>query len=61
SVGDESTPTVRRDRPSRTKTRDEIYALYCSFGEKRHPGQDFLSKIMNVLRDATEGLLSHAE
>ncbi|CAF1250218.1 unnamed protein product, partial [Rotaria magnacalcarata] len=24
SVGDESTPTVRRDRPSRTKTRDEI-------------------------------------
>ena len=26
-----------------------------------HPGQDFLSKIMNILRDSTEGILSHAE
>lgn len=61
SVVDESTPSTRRERPSRVKTRDEIYALYCTFGEKRHPGQDFLSKILNILRDSTEGLLTHAE
>ncbi|CAF4692579.1 unnamed protein product [Rotaria sp. Silwood1] len=61
SVAEETTPAVRRDRPSRAKTRDEIYALYCTFGEKQHRGQDFLSKILNVLREATEGLLTHAE
>jgi hypothetical protein len=52
---------MRRDRASRTKTRDELYSLYCTFGEKKHPGQDFLSKIANILRDSTEGLLTHAE
>ena len=61
SSGDESTPAMRRERPSRAKTRDEIYALYCSFGEKKHPGKDFLSKILNLLRESTEGLLTHAE
>ncbi len=61
SSGDESTPAVRRERPSRAKTRDEIYAIYCSFGEKKHRGQDFLSKIDNILRESTEGLLTHAE
>lgn len=52
---------MRRDRPSRARTRDEIFALYCTFGEKPQIAQDFLAKIMNVLREATEGLLSHAE
>ncbi|CAF2574698.1 unnamed protein product [Rotaria sp. Silwood2] len=61
SAAEETTPTIRRDRPSRAKTRDEIYALYCTFGEKQHPGQDFLSKILNTLRETTEGLLTHAE
>ncbi|CAF3644133.1 unnamed protein product [Rotaria sordida] len=60
-VAEETTPPIRRDRPSRAKTRDEIYALYCTFGEKQHSGQDFLSKILNILREATEGLLTHAE
>ena len=61
SSTDESSPAVRRDRPSRIKTRDEIYGLYCTFGEKQSMGQDFLAKIGNILREATEGLLSHAE
>jgi hypothetical protein len=53
--------TMRSDRPSRARTRDEIFALYCTFGEKPYIGYDFLSKTMNVLREAIEGLLSHAE
>ena len=61
SSADESTPAVRRERPGRAKTRDEIYALYCAFGEKKQPGQDFLSHVANVLRDSIEGLLTHAE
>jgi hypothetical protein len=61
SSADDSVPGVKRDRPGRAKTRDEIYALYCTFGEKEHPGQDFLTKILNILRESTEGLLTHAE
>lgn len=61
SSAEGSTPGVRRDRPSRAKTRDEIYALYCTFGEKKHPGGDFLSKILNSLRESVEGLVTHAE
>ncbi len=52
---------TRRDRPSRAKTRDEIYALYCTFGEKKHSDRDFLSRILNILRESNEGLLTHAE
>jgi len=58
---EETSTTSRRDRPSRARTRDEIFALYCAFGEKPSPCQDFLAKILNILRDATEGLLSNAE
>lgn len=58
---DRARATAQRDRPNRAKTRDEIYAFYCAFGEKQHPGQDFLSKILNILRDSIEGLLSHSE
>lgn len=61
SSAEGSTPGVRRDRPSRAKTRDEIYAMYCTFGEKKHPGGDFLSKILNVLRESVEGMVTHAE
>ena len=61
SSAEGSAPGVRRDRPSRAKTRDEIFTLYCTFGEKKHPGGDFLSKILNTLREATEGLVTHAE
>jgi hypothetical protein len=61
SSADESTPGVRRERAGRAKTRDEIYAFYCTFGEKKHSGQDFLSKIANILRESMEGLLTHAE
>ena len=58
---DESTAAVRREGFTRAKSRDEIYALYCTFGERKHTGQDFLSRILNVLRQSTEGLLSHSE
>ncbi|CAF4534188.1 unnamed protein product [Rotaria sp. Silwood1] len=58
---DETRPATRRDRPNRARTRDEIYILYCTFGEKNHPGYDFLSKILNILRESTEGLLTHSE
>ncbi|CAF2342055.1 unnamed protein product [Rotaria sp. Silwood2] len=58
---DETRPSTRRDRPTRARTRDEIYNLYCTFGEKQHSGQDFLCKILNILRESTEGLLTHSE
>ncbi|UJR28315.1 hypothetical protein I4U23_009559 [Adineta vaga] len=58
---DESTTSIRREGITRPKTRDELYALYCTFGERKHLGQDFLSKILNILRQTTEGLLSHSE
>jgi hypothetical protein len=58
---DETTAASRRDAVVRAKSRDEIYALYCTFGEKKHHGQDFISKILNILRQTTEGLLSHSE
>lgn len=61
SSSDKGAPGNQRDRPSHTRTRTEIYGYYCTFGEKPHPGQDFLSRILNHLRDTTEGLLSHAE
>jgi hypothetical protein len=61
SSSDKTTPAIQRERPTRARTRDEIYAFYCTFGEKKHPGQDFLSKILNILRDSTEGLLTHSE
>ena len=61
SSKDGTSSASRRDRSSRARTRDEIFALYCTFGETPHVGQDFLSKILNILREATEGLLSHAE
>ena len=58
---DETPSASRRDRPGRARTRDEIFALYCTFGEQPSPYRDFLAKILNILRDATEGLLSNAE
>ncbi|CAF0808765.1 unnamed protein product [Rotaria sordida] len=61
SSSDETRPATRRDRPIRARTRDEIYNLYCTFGEKKHTGQDFLSKILNILRESTEGLFTHSE
>ena len=61
SSSDKGAPGNQRDRPSHTRTRTEIYGYYCTFGEKPHPGQDFLSRILNHLRDTTEGVLSHAE
>ncbi|CAF5109823.1 unnamed protein product, partial [Rotaria magnacalcarata] len=61
SIEEGTTTASRRDRPSRARTRDEIYRIYCVFGEKKHPGQDFLSKILNILRESTEGLLTHSE
>jgi hypothetical protein len=61
STGIETTPGSRTDPPIRVRTRDEIYELYCTFGEKKHIGEDFLSRMMNILRSSTEGLLSHAE
>ena len=60
-TSDEGTPATRSDATTRIRTRDEIYQLYCSFGEKKHPGNDFLSKILNILRSAIEGVLTHAE
>ena len=61
SIANEITPGSRSDPPIRVRTRDEIYELYCTFGEKEPSGGDFLSRIMNILRNSTEGLLSHAE
>jgi hypothetical protein len=58
---DGTTAQARTDQTMRARTRGEIYQLYCTFGEKKHCGEDFLSKIMNILRDSIEGLLSHAE
>jgi hypothetical protein len=61
SASVDETAATRRDRPVRARTRDEIYGLYCTFGEKKHPGEDFITKIMNILRASTEGLLTHSE
>lgn len=57
----EASSTAKRDRPIRARTRDEIFALYCTFGEHPSTCQDFLAKISNILRESTEGLLSHGE
>ncbi|CAF0926257.1 unnamed protein product [Adineta steineri] len=59
--GSVASSTTRRNPQGRAKTRDEIYALYCIFGEKKHSDQDFISRILNVLRESNEGLLTHAE
>ena len=45
----------------RAKTRDEMYSYYCTFGEHRHPGHDFKSNIINILRDTLEGILTNSE
>ncbi|CAF1416429.1 unnamed protein product [Adineta steineri] len=60
SSNDEAGAAVRQGFV-RTRTRDELYALYCTFGERKHVGYDFISKILNILRQTTEGLLSHSE
>ena len=54
---EETTPSTA----TRIRTRDAIYELYCTFGEKKHPGEDFMSRIWNILRASTEGLLTHGE
>ncbi|CAM4857478.1 unnamed protein product [Rotaria socialis] len=61
SIEEGTATTSRHDRPSRARTRDEIYKIYCVFGEKKHPDKDFLSNILNILRESTEGLLTHSE
>lgn len=38
-----------------------MYAYYLTFGEHRHPDNDFLGKILNILRDALEGILTNSE
>ena len=38
-----------------------MYNYYCTFGEKKQPGTDFMSKITNILREALEGILTNSE
>ena len=38
-----------------------MYSYYCTFGEHRHPGHDFKSNIVNILRDTLEGILTNSE
>jgi hypothetical protein len=45
----------------RAKTRDEMYAYYCTFGEEKNPGNDFVANIINILRESLEGILTNAE
>lgn len=61
SVDSSVISTTKRQPSGRAKTRDEIYALYCTFGEKKHTSHDFISNILNILRESIEGLLTHAE
>ncbi|CAF1026509.1 unnamed protein product [Adineta ricciae] len=61
SVDSSVISTTKRQPSGRAKTRDEIYALYCTFGEKKHSNHDFISNILNILRESNEGLLTHAE
>ena len=51
----------RHGQSTRMPTQNEIYQLYCTFGEHEHTGGDFLSKVLNILRESVEGLLSHGE
>lgn len=38
-----------------------MYSYYLTFGEHKHPGNDFLSKIKNNLRESLEGILTNSE
>ena len=38
-----------------------MYAYYLTFGEHRNPGNHFIAKITNILRDALEGILTNSE
>ena len=38
-----------------------MYAYYCTFGEQRNIGNDFLTHIKNILRDTLEGILTNSE
>ena len=48
TLAEETSPSSHSDPPSRIRTRDAIYELYCSFGEKKHRGEDFISRILNI-------------
>ncbi|CAF4856937.1 unnamed protein product, partial [Rotaria sp. Silwood1] len=59
---DEPRPAARCSRPTRARTLDEIYSLYCIFlVKKKHSVHDFLSKILNILQESIEGLLTHSD
>ena len=45
----------------RAKTRDEMFAFYCVFGEFSQSGSHFLAIISNILRDSLEGILTNSE
>jgi hypothetical protein len=45
----------------RAKTRDEMFALYCEFGEFGTKGSHFLALVSNILRDSLEGILTNSE
>jgi hypothetical protein len=49
------------DFQRRAKTRDEMYAYYCTFGAEKDMGEDFMAHVKNILRESLEGILSNAE
>lgn len=38
-----------------------MYSYYLTFGEHRQTGNDFMSRIKNILRDSLEGILTNSE
>lgn len=38
-----------------------MYAYYCTFGEEKDPGNDFLAFVKNILRESLEGILTTSE
>jgi len=38
-----------------------MFSYYCTFGEHKTPGEDFMARITNTLRDSLEGILTNAE
>lgn len=38
-----------------------MYAYYCTFGEEKNPGNDFVINVTNILRESLEGILTNAE
>ena len=38
-----------------------MYNYYCTFGEQKHTNNDFMSLILNMLRESLEGILTNSE